>query len=241
MTLLYCAALLSRPRNGRPPRAGRPDPADSGAFAAVGPGRAMPPAGVQPGRPPAARPRARPGLYRRDLGVRQVGRRQHRGRHGRQPRQLRRRPDGRRQRVRRRRAARPAAKTPRRSAWSARPATTPWPTRHGLLPVQQHRRGRPAGHRRTRAGARVDRRLGHPSRQRHAGRVLGRAAGRLPLDPPLPVLSRHGRRGRDGRRPRAGHDAQPAHPLRHARKTIWPSSATTWKSSPPRSSRNWCS
>ena len=33
--------------------------------------------------------------------------------------------------------------------------------------------------------------------------VLGRPASRLPLDPPLSVLSRHGRRGRDGRRPRA--------------------------------------
>ena len=66
--------------------------------------------------------------------------------------------------------------------------------RDGLLPVQQYRRGGSAGHRRARAGACFDRRLGHSPRQRHPGRVLGGSQGRLPFDPSLAVLPRHGRR-----------------------------------------------
>ena len=83
--------------------------------------------------------------------------------------------------------------------------------RDGLLPVQQRRDRRTTRHRFLGHRARADRRLGHPSRQRHPGDVLGRSAGRILFDPSLAVLSRHGRRRRDGRRP--GNLAQ---------RSIWP-------------------
>ena len=171
----------------------------------------------------------------------EVGRGAHRGGHHRQPGQLRRGPDGRRLRVRRRRTA-----GPRRRHAGPVPGPPARPSRHGqpgdgLLPVQQRGRGRPAGHRRARARPRADRRLGHPSRQRHAGHVLGRPAGRLPLDPPLAVLSRH---AATPTRPAAAAAWAPRSTCRSASarrgRTISPSSAATWRSSPPRSSRNWC-
>ena len=115
-----------------------------------------------------------PGLYRRGLGVRQVGRGIHRGRHRRQPRQLRRGPDGRRLGLRRRRAAHGGRG--HAGAMPGPPARSPCHDRprDGLLPVQQHRRGRPAGHRRVRTGSGAGGRLGHPPRQRHPSRRFGK-------------------------------------------------------------------
>ena len=151
MTLLYCPpCFLDHETGNHPERADRirqiPERLEAG-----GPAGAMPPAGVQARRPAAARPRPFARLYRRGLGLRQIGRRIHRSRHGRQPRQLRRGPDGRRQRLRRRRADRPRRRHPGPVPGPpARPPCHGQP-RDGLLPVQQHRGGRPAGHRRARA------------------------------------------------------------------------------------------
>ena len=81
---------------------------------------------------------------------------------------------------------------------AAGPSRLPEPG-HGLLPVQQHRRGggpRPGG---AGAGAGAHRRLGRPPRQRHAGHVLRRAAGALLQHPRGRPLSRHGH-GPGGRR-----------------------------------------
>ena len=91
---------------------------------------------------------------------------------------------------------------------------------HGVLPVQQYRRGRGRGHAKVDARPRPGRRLGRASRQRHAGYVLGGFPRRLSVDPSLAVLSRHRleRRNRHGRR--AGHDAQPADRIRHAARRI---------------------
>ena len=91
----------------------------------------------------------------------------------------------RRQRLRRGAAARP----PRRARH-----------RDGLLPVQQRGDRRPPRAGKARRRARRHRRLGRPSRQRHAGHLLGRSIGALLLDPPDAALSRHRRQGRARRR-----------------------------------------
>ena len=74
-------------------------------------------------------------------------------------------------------------------------------SRDGLLPAQQ-RRGRGGGRARGGCGARRDRRLGRPPRQRHAGHLLGRSERAVPVGAPVPVLPGHRRADGDRRRPR---------------------------------------
>ena len=79
----------------------------------------------------------------------------------------------------------------------------------GLLPVQQHRRRRGARPGRG-AGARGDRRLRRPPRQRHAGGVLRRSGGAVRVEPPVSVLPGHRRGHRDRARRRGRLHRQPA-------------------------------
>ena len=98
-------------------------------------------------------------------------------------------------------APRPPGAVPGPSARPPRPAVGG----HGLLHLRQRRRGRGGRARAARAGQGPDRRLRRPPRQRDPGDLLRIIPRRLPLDPPIPVLSRHRRTGRDrhGRRTRA--------------------------------------
>ena len=73
-------------------------------------------------------------------------------------------------------------------------------SRDGLLPVQPGCGRRPPGSRRPRPRPRLDLRFRRPSRQRHPGGVRARAAGPVPLDPPVAALSRYGRAARDRHR-----------------------------------------
>ena len=88
----------------------------------------------------------------------------------------------------------------------------------------------------------LDRRLGRPPRQRHAGHFLcGRPRGFF-IDSPLAVLSGHGCSRRNGHRRRAGRDAQSAGRVRHAAgDCIASDSRASWKSLPPAFGRNSCS
>ena len=184
MTLLYSEPCFLQHETGRHPESAdriRLIPArleEEGLDSQVRPAR------VDAGRPasthrdPLARVR-QPGL-----GAGQIGRRRPRRGHGRQPLLLRRCPAGRRLRLRRHRA-----NPPRRGPSGVvpgPPAGTPRPGEpgHGILSVQQRGDRRPDGPRRVPTRSRADRRLGHPSRQRHAGELLPRAPRRLPFDPP---------------------------------------------------------
>ena len=116
-------------------------------------------------------------------------------------------------------------------------------TQHGLLPVQQHRPGRPARPQGSRPDAHPDRRLGRASRQRHAGHFLRRPRGACSSASiaMARLLSRHRRRRRDRHRPRPRPHPQRADPLRHvAARITAPRFATPWRRRPTRSSRNWC-
>ena len=113
--------------------------------------------------------------------------------------------------------------------------------RHGLLHLQQHRRRRPAGRRRARARPRVDRRLGHSPRQRHASRRFGRNRGSVSsrsiagrFTPARATATRRAAAAASARR-----SICPSNSARRG-KTISRCSATTSRSSPPRSSRSWC-
>ena len=105
MTLLYCPpCFLDHETGNHPERADRirQTAGAAGGGRPVGP---MPHARVSAGFAAAAGQGAFARLHRRGLGLCEIGRRLHRVRHGRQPGQLRRGPDGGRQRVRRGRAA----------------------------------------------------------------------------------------------------------------------------------------
>ena len=99
-------------------------------------------------------------------------------------------------------------------------APCPAPRRDGLLSVQQRRDCRPRSLGRTQFGPRAYRRLGRPSRQRHAGNLLGGRSRRLSLHPSLALLSGNGqfRRNRFGPRAFGVGQAKPrAEPIRPSR------------------------
>ena len=103
------------------------------------------------------------------------------------------------------------------SAWSGRPGIMPGPTHAMGFCLLRQRRRRRGRCRQTGidAGPNPDRRLRRPPRERHPGDLLRRPGRRVPLDPPLSVLSRHGRGGRDRDRARArGHSKSSRLPLR---------------------------
>ncbi len=110
-----------------------------------------------------------------------------------------------RQRRRLRNGARAGGRRGARRLRAASPAGTPRRAlpRDGLLPVQQHRRGRPARDRRARCAARADHRLGRAPRQRHRRDLPLPKRRALREHPPGRHLPRHrpARRRRLRRRP----------------------------------------
>ena len=95
------------------------------------------------------------------------------------------------------------------SASSARQGIMLRPTRDGLLPLQQHRRGGRSCSDRNMPSSRPDRRLGRAPRQRHSGRLLLRPGRYFLEHPPLwhgfypapaPRMRRVGERGWGSRR-----------------------------------------
>ena len=129
-------------------------------------------------------------------------------------------------RGRRRLPGRPPARAPR-----------PGHPADGLLPDQQHRRGRRQPGRAGRARPRP--RLGRPPRQRHRSHLLGRPPGALRLDPPVRrLLSGDGRprRHRRARRPRGRRSTCRSRPAPPATSTSGPSTRSSlrrWRRSTP--------
>ena len=109
---------------------------------------------------------------------------------------------------------------------------------HGLLPVQQ--RGRRRGPR-PRSGARAGcrHRLRRAPRKRHAVDLLRRPARALPVDAPVPLLSRHGSGRRRGARRRGGlHRQHPARGGGGRRRHSIASSGRSWSRCWPPTSRS---
>ena len=120
----------------------------------------------------------------------------------------------------------------------ARPAITPSRHRDGLLLLQQCRHRRAPRAQRAWRRARRDRRFRRPSRQRHAGHLLGRPDVHVLLDPSDAALSRHRRaqRARRARQHRQRAAAAPATAATTSARRSRPRSCRGSRASRPTSS-----